>query len=255
MNTVETIKSRLDEISKIEGIQILYACESGSRAWGFASPDSDFDIRFIYKRSLNEYMVLKDFSDTIEYSIKDNLDYNGWDLKKFLLHLFKSNGVMFEWLQSPVVYRDFNDFRAFFLELMKEYFNPRTAINHYLGLTKRTLLDFGEDKEVKLKKYFYILRPLMAARWIQRNGSIPPMDFSSLLDGMKFKKSVVSMISKLKHQKENDNESQRMPRITDLEVFVNSELQELESNLPENLENGKSIGKLNDIFIRMVMDK
>lgn len=252
--TLETIKIRLNEISKEESIQILYACESGSRAWGFASTDSDFDVRFIFKRHLNEYMVLKDLPDTLEYPIQDNLDFNGWDLKKFLLHLYKSNGVMFEWLQSPVEYWNKNVFKETFQKLMAGYFNPRSTINHYLGLTKRTFLDFGENKEVKLKKYFYILRPLMAARWIYSHKSIPPMEFEVLFEAMDYDEPIRTMVSGLKQKKEMMNESQLIPRVWDLEAFINSEIQYLESNLPDNYSDSKDISALNDIFLRMVLE-
>jgi uncharacterized protein len=254
MNTIETIKFRLNEISKEESIQILYACESGSRAWGFASLDSDFDIRFIFKRQLNGYMVIKDLPDILEYQIQDNLDFNGWDLKKFLLHLYKSNGVMFEWLQSPIEYWNNKGFKETFQKLMTGYFNPRSTINHYLGLTKRTFLDFGENKEVKLKKYFYILRPLMAARWIYTHKSIPPMEFASLLEAMDYDRPIQTMVSGLKQKKEMANESQLIPRLWDLEAFINSEIQYLESKLPDNNSDGNNISALNDIFLRMVVE-
>lgn len=247
------IISRLREIENTEDIQILYACESGSRAWGFASPDSDFDIRFIYKRPLKDYVVLKDLPDTLEYPIQDNLDYSGWDFKKFLFHLYKSNGVMFEWLQSPIAYRDIQGFRNTFQKLMADYFNPRSTINHYLGLTKRTYLDFGESTEVKLKKYFYILRPLMAASWIHRKKTIPPMDFESLLASADWDNRILSLVSELKQKKERSDESQLIPRITDLESFVTEKMQYYEANLPENPECGKDISELNNLFFSSVM--
>jgi uncharacterized protein len=249
----DEIIRRLSEIEKQEEIQIFYACESGSRAWGFASPDSDFDIRFIYKRPLKDYLVLKDLPDTLEYPIQDNLDYSGWDFKKFLSHLYKSNGVMFEWLQSPIAYRDIHGFRNTFQKLMAEYFNPRSTINHYLGLTKRTILDFGESAEVKLKKYFYLLRPLMAAGWIHRKESIPPMDFESLQASADWDNRILSLVSELKQKKERSDESQLIPRITDLESFVTEKMQYYEANLPENPEYGKDISELNGLFFRGIM--
>jgi predicted nucleotidyltransferase len=251
MNINDTVISRLNEIEKEEGIQILFACESGSRAWGFASADSDFDIRFVFKRPLRGYMVLQDPPDTLEYPIKDNLDFSGWDIKQFLLHLYKSNGVMFEWLQSPVKYWDSRGFCATLSNVMNDYFNPRSTINHYLGLTKRTLLDFGESEGVKLKKYFYVLRPLMAARWVHGRKCIPPMDFASLLSASEFTESVLSKIADLQRLKAQCLESQLIPRLTDLEAFVHSELDFIESHLPEKIP-GRDISDLNALFLHYI---
>jgi predicted nucleotidyltransferase len=256
MSTMKNeINKRLSLIEKEEGIQILFACESGSRAWGFASPDSDFDIRFIFKRTIEAYLSIKQNPDTLEYPILNNLDFSGWDLKKFLLHLYRSNGVMFEWLQSPIIYLDKNEFRASFLNKMPNYFNPLAAISHYLGLTKHTLLDFGDSTIVKLKKYFYILRPVLAARWIRQRMTIPPMDFESLLAAANLDEPVMSMILDLKNKKEISDESQSIPRLTDLESFVKEEILCGESNLPESKQNITDISELNTVFMRYVLDK
>jgi predicted nucleotidyltransferase len=255
MNTIrDEIIERLVEIEKEDGIQILYACESGSRAWGFASPDSDFDIRFIFKRPLSAYLVVKDMPDTLEYPIQNNLDFSGWDLKKFMLHFHKSNGVMFEWLQSPVVYCVSSNFLDTFHKLMPDYFNPRSMINHYLGLTKRTLLDFGDSSEVKLKKYFYILRPLLAARWVHRKKSVPPMDFESLLISSDIDKTILTMIVELKQKKEKCDETQLISRMTDLEAFVKAEILNYESNLPESQADCKSISELNELLLHSIVE-
>jgi predicted nucleotidyltransferase len=254
-NMKNEISNRLGSIEKVEGIQILFACESGSRAWGFASPDSDFDIRFIYKRTIEAYLSIKEIPDTIEYPIQDNLDFNGWDLKKFLFHLHKSNGVMMEWLQSPIIYLDTDNFRTSFLNTMSDYFNARSTINHYLGLTKRTLLDFSDATDVKLKKYFYILRPILAARWIRQKKTVPPMDFESLLSSTNLNESVMSMILDLKKRKEISIESQLIPRLINLESFVKEEIFCCESTLPEDNQKVKDIIELNAFFKRIVLGK
>jgi uncharacterized protein len=160
---------------------------------------------------------------------------------------------MFEWLQSPIIYWNSNDFRNTFAKIMVEYFNPRSTINHYLGLSKRTFLDFAECKEVKLKKYFYILRPLLAARWINRKNCIPPMDFDSLLEASDLDKSVLALILDVKKKKEQCNETQLVPRLIELESFINSEMHHLEVHLPDDIKNDKKISLLNDIFLREIM--
>jgi predicted nucleotidyltransferase len=231
--TETPIARRLREIENEENIRILYACESGSRAWGFASPDSDFDIRFIYKRPLNDYLTLKEFKDTLEYPLVDNLDFGGWDIKKFLLHLGKSNGVMFEWLQSPIVYLDNANFRQYYLNLMPKYFSPRPAAKHYLGLAKRTLLDFGDESHVKIKKYFYILRPFFAARWICQKRTVPPMEFQPLFEAANLNDTERLAIVDLQKQKENLEESAKIPRLSDLESYITAEMNSYESDFDE----------------------
>jgi predicted nucleotidyltransferase len=248
MEITESIKKRLIEISNEQNITILYACESGSRAWGFESPDSDYDIRFIYKRPVKDYFTLKDVADTLEFPIQDNLDFSGWDLKKFLLHLNKSNGVMFEWLQSPIIYLDNNGFEKKYSEIMVNCFDPRSTINHYLGLTKRTLLDFGDAEQVKIKKYFYILRPLLAALWIKEKGAIPPMQFEQLLTGLQLPKEMLKTIADLKQSKMLAAETDKIPRIKTLEHFVNTAIQSCESALPVSTRNVHSVDMINSIY-------
>ena len=105
MNRERDIEALLSEVERKHGVRILYACESGSRAWGFASPDSDFDIRFLYARKNSEYLHVFEGGDTIEIPIEDDLDPGGWDVRKAAALLSKSNGALVEWLHSPIVYR------------------------------------------------------------------------------------------------------------------------------------------------------
>jgi predicted nucleotidyltransferase len=106
----DIILQKLTELEQSENIKILYACESGSRAWGFASPDSDFDVRFIYARNVNHYLSIADMPDVVGLPVDEVLDIGGWDLKKALKLFLKSNGPLYEWLQSPIVYRQDNTF-------------------------------------------------------------------------------------------------------------------------------------------------
>ena len=101
----ETILEKLDEIEKRENIKILHCIESGSRAWGFASPDSDYDVRFIYVRPKEFYLRLDKTRDVIEWQLDDTLDINGWDLQKPLRLLHSSTPTLFEWNNSPIVYK------------------------------------------------------------------------------------------------------------------------------------------------------
>ena len=118
----EKIQAQLRRIEEEEHIKILLAVESGSRAWGFASPDSDYDVRFIYIRPTQDYLRLDSVRDVIELPIDEVLDINGWDLQKTLRLLHKSNPTLFEWFSSPIVYRE-TEFADTFRKLMSHYFS------------------------------------------------------------------------------------------------------------------------------------
>lgn len=105
MDMEKEIREKLEEIEEKENVMILLAVESGSRAWGFASPDSDYDVRFIYVRSIEEYLRLDEQKDVIDWQLDDVLDINGWDLKKALVQFRRGNATLFEWSNSPIVYR------------------------------------------------------------------------------------------------------------------------------------------------------
>ncbi|WP_373544445.1 nucleotidyltransferase domain-containing protein [Chamaesiphon sp.] len=177
-----TIASELQQIASIEQIVILYACESGSRAWGFPSPDSDYDVRFIYLRPLEWYLSILDRPDTIDLPVNSLLDINGWDLRK-ALKLFKgSNSAIYEWIQSPLIYQAHSEIGNELLSLGHNYYSPRAGIHHYLNMTINCYREYLQLDFVKLKKYFYALRPILAAKWIVTHQTFPPMIFSELLN-------------------------------------------------------------------------
>jgi uncharacterized protein len=177
-----TISARLQQLAIEEQIVILYACESGSRGWGFPSPDSDYDVRFVYLRPLEWYLSIDDRANTIDLPINSLLDINGWDLRK-ALKLFKgSNSAIYEWIQSPIVYQSNSNLAAELLDLADLYYCPRAGIHHYLSMANNCYLQHLQSADVKLKKYFYALRSILAARSIVQNLKVPPMVFGRLLE-------------------------------------------------------------------------
>ena len=132
---VKEINDKLNEIEAKEGVRILHAIESGSRAWGFASPDSDYDVRFVYVRPQTDYVRLDEPRDVIEWQLDDVLDINGWDLKKALKMFAKGNATIFEWSNSPIVYRTTKEWERI-REISRQYFSEKTAINQYYGTAK-----------------------------------------------------------------------------------------------------------------------
>jgi len=176
-----TIIEKLKNIERENDIKILFACESGSRGWEFPSPDSDFDVRFIYVRPLNFYLSVLDKVDQLGFPINDELDIYGWDIRKVLKLIRKSNTTPFEWLQSPIIYDEQPGFKNELWELCQHYFYCKTNINHYLGIAKGALGTIINDDEIKIKKLFYILRPLLSAKWCLERKTIAPMTIGPLL--------------------------------------------------------------------------
>ncbi|MDN3583487.1 nucleotidyltransferase domain-containing protein [Mucilaginibacter flavus] len=177
---IQTIHQKLLELERSENIKILYACESGSRAWGFASPDSDFDVRFIYVKPLNHYLQITDQTGVTGLPVDEVLDISGWDLRKALKLFLTSNSTMYEWLQSPIVYAEQPGFADELRALMPRYFSLRAGAHHYLSMAHNTLTQDLQAEEVKLKRYFYALRPALACLWIVEKQSVPPMEFEKL---------------------------------------------------------------------------
>ena len=174
------IMAGLDKIEEEYGVKILLAVESGSRAWGFASPDSDYDVRFIYVRRKSDYLSISPKRDVIEWQLDDVLDINGWDLTKALMAYAKGNPNVIEWAKSPIVYRKSEcwDKAA---QAAFGYFSEKASLCHYYGTAYSTYKTYLTGDSVRYKKYFYALRPLLCCRYIEHFHQIPPMEFKDLL--------------------------------------------------------------------------
>ena len=245
----EKILEKLKEVERTKGVEVLYAVESGSRAWGFASPDSDYDIRFIYKHDLDYYLSLWEQPDVIEFMTEEDLDGSGWDLRKSVKLLAKSNAPLLEWLYSPVVYFEnevvVNQMRA----LAKDCFSAIACLHHYLGTTKN-FMDVCQAEEVKLKSYFYALRTALAGKWIIENNSFPPADFLELLPIAPL--DIQEKVRELLTVKANHDEKYLHPK----EVLITDFLIETVKFNQENavgLGSGKKMSvKLDGVFREMI---
>jgi Predicted nucleotidyltransferase len=171
----------LKQIEEEENVKIIYACESGSRAWGFESTDSDYDVRFIYIRPINWYLSIYDKRDVIEKPISDSLDINGWDVRKALQLLKKSNPPLLEWLRSPILYTEDISCIQPMKGLVTKSFSPQSCIYHYLSMAKGNYREHLQGDTIWTKKYFYVLRPILACKWIEAENTIPPVKFDILL--------------------------------------------------------------------------
>jgi predicted nucleotidyltransferase len=223
------INALLHRLEIHHGVRILYACESGSRAWGFASPDSDFDIRFIFAKPENSYLSVADGLESIDLPLEGLLDAGGWDVRKAARLLGKSNGALVEWLHSPVVYRETPGFRQRWQAVAREVFSPRAAVDHYRGLGKQMVLGKLNAETVRAKDYLYALRALLAARWIAHGRGIPPVPFADLLPSAPAE--VMAAIPALLAHKAHTGEGELMARVPALDAFLDSALAEVEKSL------------------------
>lgn len=194
----EKIQKYLEQIEEEKNIKILLACETGSRAWGFPSPDSDFDIRVIYVPRNNWYLSVNKQKDTIDLMFENNdLDISGWELRKSLSLLKKSNPPLLERIQSPIIYKVDTEFRKDIFQVANECYSKIATIHHYLSMAKKIKEEISNQKEFKLKKFFYALRTAAVCRWIIEEEEIPPIEFQKIFTTLNLNDQVVSRIEEL----------------------------------------------------------
>lgn len=221
------VAARLDGIESRFGVRILFACESGSRGWGFASADSDYDIRFIYVHPLAWYLTVKPGRDVIELPIDGDFDVNGWELRKALGLLAKGNPVLVEWLNSPIIYRSDTEFLDAIRQSARILFRPEKSVHHYRHMARGNYREYLQGDTVRLKKYLYVLRPLLAARWVATTGEMAPMEFPVLVDGMVADPGLRCSIDRLLAIKRTSSEAEYGPCFPDINAYIEAELQAL----------------------------
>lgn len=244
------ILRRLKNAEEEHGVRILFAIESGSRAWGFASPNSDYDVRFIYMREPHWYQAvdLEERRDVIEYPIVDDIDLNGWDIRKALRLYWKSNPAFVEWIQSPITYIEQSSFRSDALAVLPRIYMPEKGIYHYRSMAKTDYRGYLREPVVRLKKYFYVLRSLLAARWVSQTGAAAPIEFEKLLDLLHSEPAVLAEVHKLLEQKRNAPELGLAPAVPVLNTFIEAELEAETVEAPKKSRAPEVVGLLNELF-------
>lgn len=248
----DRIQRELDKIEEENGVHILLAVEAGSRAWGLDSVDSDYDVRFIYIRRQDDYLDIDPVRDVIQIPISDELDINGWDIRKALKLMRASNPNLFEWFSSPVVYRKDQEFVDGFIPLKDEFFLARTGIYHYLSMAGNARKTYLDAVTVPIKKYLYTIRPILACRYILENGTPPPSEFIKLLTQVSG--DIVGEILSLVQYKRKHPEQKMVPRNPVINKWIDAEILELKKILkamPEP-ENEPSKDDLNRFFLEMM---
>jgi predicted nucleotidyltransferase len=249
------IISTLETIEKENNIQIIYAVESGSRAWGFASADSDYDVRYIYIRPTEDYLRVNDLRDTIEGPLNEILDFSGWDIRKTLELLRRCNPSLMEWYQSPIIYRR-TELWGFLAERIPAYFQPRSSMYHYLSMVVNNWNTYLKPslEKVSVKKYLYVLRPILCCRWLEQFGTVPPVPFDALCKAV-LPVELEVVTKDLLEQKKHIEEKALINRMPELDSFILAEiprLTQVRDDMPHQSQ--ADYEDLNQLFRQMLQD-
>lgn len=248
----------IKELKNIEierNIKILYAVESGSRAWGFASTDSDWDVRFVYIHNSDWYLSIDEKKDCYDKILPNEIDLSGWELKKTLKLFKKSNPPLMEWLISPIVYHTASSFIDKLRELAQDYFNPKSCMYHYLHMATGNFRDYLKGDNVRIKKYFYVLRPILACSWIEENNTMPPMEFEKLVETQVKDPELRKEIDILLQRKMIGEELDIEPKISIINDFLSNQIEYFQNYLSQfdfTLE--PDTEKLNKLFREILIE-
>jgi len=249
----QRIREELQAVAQEECVSILFACESGSRAWGFPSADSDYDVRFIYLRPTRWYLTTQKKRDVIERPIEGDLDISGWDLPKALQLLRKSNPPLLEWMQSPIVYHEQSSLRHRLRPLMQEYYSPVSCMYHYLHMAENNYRKYLQGDLVWTKKYFYVLRPILACMWIEQGFGIVPIEFGKLVEKIVSDERLRREIEQLLHRKMAGEELDQGARNPIISAFLEKQLKRLRANKQPQLASGDP-ARLDEAFVDLLRE-
>lgn len=255
-NIHENILLELGKIEREEQVRIVYACESGSRAWGFPSKDSDYDVRFIYVRPVEWYLSIFDKRDVIERPMSDLLDINGWDLRKALNLFRKSNPPLLEWLQSPIPYFTKYSVAKQIRSASPLSFSPKSCMYHYLHMAKGNYREYLQGEQVKIKKYFYVLRPILACGWIAKYNSMPPIEFDHLVEALIPEQSELrATVEQLLRRKKAGDELDYEPRLQVINSYLEERMVHFEQIAFEMGQGGTAQdNQLDDLFRKALQE-
>ena len=249
----EAIQDRLSHIEKTEDVTVLYACESGSRAWGFESEDSDYDVRFIYLHQTSHYLAMERGSGVIERPIDNEFDLSGWDLVKALELFQKSNPPLLEWIQSPIVYRCTSSLAERLRGLLPHFYSPRACMYHYLHMAEGNFREYLKGEEVWTKKYFYVLRPVLACLWIEKGLGVVPTEFHKLVDAVVTDRRLRDAIDALLAAKRSGQELRKGPRNEAISSFTKEHILRLSGVGQRKAETSDS-STLNRLFVDVLIE-
>jgi predicted nucleotidyltransferase len=232
-DVVRAVDARLDRVEQEHGVSVVWAIESGSRAWGFPSPDSDYDCRFLYVRPAADYLGLRSRRDVIETPLDKVFDVNGWDVRKAFALMVRGNATVGEWLRSPIVYRGDALLRDELMQLAEDVVDRDALRRHYLHVARNNLALLASSGVAK--KFFYALRPAVTLRWmrVRADSALPPMDLPTLVAGAAVPDGVRAAVDELIDRKSLTRELGALVVPDVLLDFVEAELRHAEADLPE----------------------
>jgi uncharacterized protein len=250
----QEIQRRIDAAEQEHNVKVLYAVESGSRAWGFASPNSDYDVRFIYAHPKDWYVAvdLEEKRDVIEYPIVDEIDISGWDVRKALRLFKKSNPSFVEWLHSSIVYRDDGIFAESARNILASSYSINKGIYHYRSMAKTNYRGYLRKPMVPLKKYFYVLRPLLSILWMEKYRTPAPIEFDTLRQMLEAGSELDLAITDLIERKKQAMEKEIAPAVPVINQFITSQLERLEDYSGTELGRSFDFRVLNELFHRVI---
>lgn len=251
----DQIMTQLDKIQQTERVNIIFAIESGSRAWGFPSPDSDYDVRFVYARPADWYLSIHPGRDVIERPIEGDLDVNGWDIKKAFGLLLKPNPVLLEWLSSPIRYIWDVAICEKLTSFSAKVTHGAACLNHYRRLGERQWQTYIADEEqISLKKYLYVVRPALAIRWTRMHPDIiPPMNFQKLMEGTDLDLEISDRLIELLETKSQTKEMGKGPREPLIDGLVLSEFEQARASAQTLLPNKTDLRPVADRLFRGII--
>lgn len=255
--TTQEIMERLKNTEVQYNVKILLAVESGSRVWGFASPNSDYDVRFIYIHPADWYLSfnLEDSTDYIEYPISDKIDMYGWDIRKALRLYWKSSPMFVEWILSPHIYIESGSFANHVRKLLPEIFSLESSIHNYRSIAKTDYHKYLIGEEIRLKKYFYVLRSLLSIRWIEKYGEVAPLEFEKLLHLIENQSRVILDIKSLIDKKQDISNMRLSEPVASIQLFIKEEFERLDGlSFGKFKKPEEPIEKLNQLF-RLILEE
>jgi uncharacterized protein len=249
------IQDQLRKIEEQNNVKILHAIESGSRGWGFESKDSDFDVRFIYVHRIEWYLNVFEGSDIIEIPVDKVLDINGWDLRKAMGLMYKSNAPLLEWLSSPIIYKENEEFIKDLRGIAEKYFSPVSVTYHYINIAKKSFGGLLDMDKVKLKKLFYIIRPILSCIWMETYNTIPPMNLQSMMKKIEIDNKIKAIVYELVIVKADSIESDTVKPPLELIEFLKEKIEYYDSYI-KGIKNEKERNPviLNEFFQKTLRD-
>ena len=253
---IEAVRRELAAVEITEDVKVLYAVESGSRAWGFASADSDYDVRLVYVHRPAWYLSidLEEKRDVIERQLPGDIDLSGWDLRKALRLFAKSNPPLVEWLDSSVIYHESGGLADRLRELLRPFYSPAAALHHYLRMAQNNWHAYCRGDRVRLKKYLYVLRPLLSARWIEQDRGPVPMLFRRLFVTIADRPELLAEIEALLVRKMAGGELGEGSRIGPIHGFAAAELERLPAVAAGLTKTSPGVAPLDELFRETLND-